>query len=305
MPTGPGDILDLIRHGRASTRGDVLEATGLSRMTVAQRLDALSGAAMIVEGDTTEATGGRRRRSLTFNTSQSRVLAAAVDTTHTHIAVTDLGGTVLARGPDRRGRGGRSARGAGSDRDGRGGAAGPAGRHGRGPVRGRAQPARPGRPRVRTSQSTADPAGVGRLPGRRAPARGSPRCARADRERRRRGRPRRVRGGLLWRPLPVPGQGLHGHRHRNRHRRALLHRCGRRRRRHRPRAGLAEVRGTRASAACRVAWRPLPAGARWPRELTDLGFPATLRSGGARAAARRATPTPRGSRSRPGDASAR
>ena len=96
MPTGPGDILDLIRHGRASTRGDVLEATGLSRMTVAQRLDALLGAAMIVEGDTTEATGGRRRRSLTFNTSQSRVLAAAVDTTHTHIALTDLGGTVLA-----------------------------------------------------------------------------------------------------------------------------------------------------------------------------------------------------------------
>ncbi len=58
VPTGPGDILDLIRHGRASTRGDVLEATGLSRMTVAQRLDALLGAAMIVEGDTTEATGG-------------------------------------------------------------------------------------------------------------------------------------------------------------------------------------------------------------------------------------------------------
>src|SRR4249919_2275534 len=88
VPTGPGDILELIRHGRASTRGDVLEATGLSRMTVAQRLDALLGAAMIVEGDTTEATGGRRRRSLTFNTSQSRVLAAAVDTTHTRIAIT-------------------------------------------------------------------------------------------------------------------------------------------------------------------------------------------------------------------------
>src|SRR5215203_3078681 len=96
VPTGPGDILDLIRHGRASTRGDVLEATGLSRMTVAQRLDALLGAAMIVEGDTTEATGGRRRRSLEFNTSQSRVLVAAVDTTHTRIAVTDLGGAVLA-----------------------------------------------------------------------------------------------------------------------------------------------------------------------------------------------------------------
>lgn len=96
MPTGPGDILDLIRHGRASTRGDVLEATGLSRMTVAQRVDALLDAGMIIEGETTEATGGRRRRRLAFNTLQSRVLAVAIDTTHTRIALTDLEGRVLA-----------------------------------------------------------------------------------------------------------------------------------------------------------------------------------------------------------------
>ncbi len=95
VPTGPGDILDLIRHGRATTRGDVLEVTGLSRMTVAQRLDALLAAGMIVEGETGEATGGRRRRSLVFNSAQSWVLAAAVDTTHTRLAVTDLHGTVL------------------------------------------------------------------------------------------------------------------------------------------------------------------------------------------------------------------
>ena len=95
MPTGPGDILDLIRHGKATTRGDVLDATGLSRMTVAQRLDALLGARMVVEGDTRESTGGRRRRSLAFNTSQSHVVAAAVDTTHARVAVLDLGGRVL------------------------------------------------------------------------------------------------------------------------------------------------------------------------------------------------------------------
>jgi predicted NBD/HSP70 family sugar kinase len=95
VPNGPGDILELIRHRRATTRGDVLELTGLSRMTVAQRLDALLGAGMVVEGETGEATGGRRRRSLVFNSAQSRVVAAAVDTTHTRIAVTDLSGTVL------------------------------------------------------------------------------------------------------------------------------------------------------------------------------------------------------------------
>jgi predicted NBD/HSP70 family sugar kinase len=95
VPSGPGDVLDLIRHRRALTRGDVLEATGLSRMTISQRLDALLAAGMIVEGETSAATGGRRPRSLAFNTSQSHVLVVAVDTTHTRIAVTDLGGAVL------------------------------------------------------------------------------------------------------------------------------------------------------------------------------------------------------------------
>jgi predicted NBD/HSP70 family sugar kinase len=97
MPTGPGDVLTLIRDGVALTRGDVRELTGLSRMTVAQRLDALLDSGIIVEGDTTESTGGRRRRRLVFNTSQSRALVVAVDTTHTRLAVTDLGGTVLAQ----------------------------------------------------------------------------------------------------------------------------------------------------------------------------------------------------------------
>jgi len=97
MPTGPGDVLSLIRDGVALTRGDVRELTGLSRMTVAQRLDALLDAGIIVEGGTTEATGGRRRRSLVFNNSQSRAVVAAVDTTHTRIALTDLGGAVLAQ----------------------------------------------------------------------------------------------------------------------------------------------------------------------------------------------------------------
>ena len=95
MPSGPGEVLDLIRHGRATTRGDVLEATGLSRMTISQRLDALLTAGMIVEGPTLDSTGGRRRRSLAFNTDQAHVLVVAVDTTHTRIALTDLGGAIL------------------------------------------------------------------------------------------------------------------------------------------------------------------------------------------------------------------
>src|SRR3954463_2768981 len=58
MPTGPGDVLQLIRHGRARTRGEILDVTGLSRMTVSQRLDALLDAGLVLEGPTGGATGG-------------------------------------------------------------------------------------------------------------------------------------------------------------------------------------------------------------------------------------------------------
>ena len=96
MPTGPGDVLELIRHGRARTRGEVLDVTGLSRMTVAQRIDVLLAAGLLVEGRLDEATGGRRPRRLRFNAEHGRVLAASVDTTHTRVALTDLDGRVLA-----------------------------------------------------------------------------------------------------------------------------------------------------------------------------------------------------------------
>lgn len=96
MTTGPGDIVELIRRGRATTRGDVLEATGLSRMTVSQRVEALVASGIVLDGQPSDATGGRRRRVLVFNHAHSQVLAVAVDTTHTRIAVTDLGGRILA-----------------------------------------------------------------------------------------------------------------------------------------------------------------------------------------------------------------
>src|ERR687889_2074781 len=93
--SGPGDVLDLIRHDRASTRGEVQEVTGLSRMTVAQRVDALLAAGLVVEGPAAASTGGRRPRRLRFNVEHGLVLAATVDTTHTHVALTDLAGRTV------------------------------------------------------------------------------------------------------------------------------------------------------------------------------------------------------------------
>ncbi|WP_210505450.1 ROK family protein [Naasia sp. SYSU D00057] len=94
MP-GPGDVLELIRAGRASTRGDVLEQTGLSRMTVAGRIDALLDAGFLVERNGTDRiAAGRPSRRLQFNTARASLLAATVDTTHTTVALTDLAGHV-------------------------------------------------------------------------------------------------------------------------------------------------------------------------------------------------------------------
>jgi predicted NBD/HSP70 family sugar kinase len=95
MP-GPGDVLELIRDRGPLTRGDVLDMTGLSRMTVSTRIDALLDAGLIVEKGIERVTGGRPSKRLEFNTSHAAVVAASVDTTHTTVALTDLAGRVLA-----------------------------------------------------------------------------------------------------------------------------------------------------------------------------------------------------------------
>ncbi|WP_341947048.1 ROK family protein [Microbacterium sp. LWH11-1.2] len=107
--SGPGDVLELIRERRAFTRGDVLEVTGLSRMTVATRIDALLDAGLIIESGTERVSAGRPSRRLEFNTAHAHVIAASVDTTHTTVALTDLAGRItveervevaVADGPD-------------------------------------------------------------------------------------------------------------------------------------------------------------------------------------------------------------
>lgn len=116
MAAGAGEILQLVRSGRATTRTQVLEATGLSRVTVAQRIDALVAAGIIrAEGDA-GATGGRRAERFVFDPADSLVLVAALDLgdgpgsvtrrdraaqqpAAMELAVVDPHGTLLARAP--------------------------------------------------------------------------------------------------------------------------------------------------------------------------------------------------------------
>lgn len=93
--SGPGEVLQLIRRGEANTRRDVQTTTGLSRVTVAQRVDALIQARLVRESGEGDATGGRRPSRLVFDEKASALAVATVDTAHSRVALTDLSGRML------------------------------------------------------------------------------------------------------------------------------------------------------------------------------------------------------------------
>jgi predicted NBD/HSP70 family sugar kinase len=92
-----GHLLRLIRSGRATTRGELQRATGLSRSTVGQRLDQLFRAQWLREGAPGAVSSvGRPSATLEFDGSHAVVLAATLETRHARAAVCDLTGQVLA-----------------------------------------------------------------------------------------------------------------------------------------------------------------------------------------------------------------
>ncbi|GGQ47035.1 ROK family protein [Streptomyces asoensis] len=94
-----GDLLELVRKGRATTRGALQQATGLSRATVGQRLDRLFRAGWLREGaggPVDSPLGGRPSITLEFDDAHAVVLAADLDTRHARAAVLTLTGELLA-----------------------------------------------------------------------------------------------------------------------------------------------------------------------------------------------------------------
>ena len=94
-----GDLLELVRNGRAVTRGALQQATGLSRATVGHRLDRLFRAGWLREGaggPVDSPLGGRPSITLEFDDSHAVVLAADLETRHARAAVLSLTGEILA-----------------------------------------------------------------------------------------------------------------------------------------------------------------------------------------------------------------
>jgi predicted NBD/HSP70 family sugar kinase len=96
---GAGSVLRLIRDGEAVTRAGLTQRTGLSRSTVAQRVDALLAHELVYEAGDSASTGGRPPTVLAFNREAGVVLAADLGATHSRLAVTDLGAQPLDETP--------------------------------------------------------------------------------------------------------------------------------------------------------------------------------------------------------------
>ena len=94
--TGAGGVLRLVRDGRATTRNELAEQSGLSRSTLAERVQSLLALDLLEEATGIASTGGRPPATLTFNPSAGVVLIADLDAARCCVAVCDLGATPLA-----------------------------------------------------------------------------------------------------------------------------------------------------------------------------------------------------------------
>jgi len=93
--TGSGVVMGLIRSGACTTRRDLLDRLGWSRVTLERRLDELVSAGFIVRAGSSASSGGRPREEFAVNKDLGLILAIDIGSSHTRVAITDLVGNVL------------------------------------------------------------------------------------------------------------------------------------------------------------------------------------------------------------------
>jgi len=94
-PATAGELLDLVRTGRASTRSQLRALTGLSRTAITTRVAALTSAGLLQLGEELASTGGRPPGALVFNHRAGVVVAVAIGRSRSQLAVLDLDGGEL------------------------------------------------------------------------------------------------------------------------------------------------------------------------------------------------------------------
>ncbi len=90
------DIFDLLRDGRPRTRAQLAELTGLSRSTVAARVEELMRLGLVAPYGGGTSTGGRPPSLFALNPSARVVAGVDVGATHATAGLADLSGAVLA-----------------------------------------------------------------------------------------------------------------------------------------------------------------------------------------------------------------
>lgn len=95
LSTGSGVVLDLIRSGSATTRAELIDVLGWSRVTLARRLDELLDASIIVITGQLDSSGGRPPEAFAVNKDAGLLLAIDIGGSHTRVGITDLVSTVL------------------------------------------------------------------------------------------------------------------------------------------------------------------------------------------------------------------
>lgn len=88
-------LLQLLLDGRARTRSDLVEASGLARSTVGARVDALLASGLLAAVGEAASTGGRPPTRFAFNRHARIALGFDIGATHATVAVTDLAGQPL------------------------------------------------------------------------------------------------------------------------------------------------------------------------------------------------------------------
>jgi predicted NBD/HSP70 family sugar kinase len=95
-PATAGELLVLVRSGRASTRSQLRALTGLSRTAITNRVSSLTSAGLLLLGEELASTGGRPPGALVFNQHAGVVVAVAIGRSRSQLAVMDLDGEELS-----------------------------------------------------------------------------------------------------------------------------------------------------------------------------------------------------------------
>ena len=93
---GLSELACLVADGAATTRSALISATGLSRSAVAQRVDLLIERGLLVETEPLATDRGRPPYTLDLASDEVLVVGVDLGATHSRVALTTLGGRVLA-----------------------------------------------------------------------------------------------------------------------------------------------------------------------------------------------------------------